>query len=172
MPPTPKNARPLVSERQQYELSRARQLADKYSNDLQLRFDLGLLYFKNQRWNEAIQEFQKAQASPHKRIQSLNYLGQCFTRRGLHDLAVRAFQTAIREKENFDDEKKELIYELGDALEKSGKANEAIEQFKLIYEVDIGYRDVADKIDSFPRNHAFSRWSRHGKHWQLSNMKM
>jgi tetratricopeptide (TPR) repeat protein len=139
----------LVSERQQYELTRSRQLADKYSNDLQLRFDLGLLYFKNQRWNEAIQEFQKTQASPHKRIQSLNYLGQCFTRRGLHDLAVRAFQTAIREKENFDDEKKELVYELGDALEKSGKPNEAIEQFKLIYEVDIGYRDVADKIDRF-----------------------
>jgi len=139
----------LQSERQEYELGRARQLADKYSNDLQLRFELGLLYFKSQRWNEAIQEFQKAQNSPHKRIQSLNYLGQCFTRRGLHDLAVRAFQSAIREKETFDDEKKELIYELGDALEKAGKANEAIEQFKLIYEVDIGYRDVAAKIDQF-----------------------
>ncbi len=124
-------------------------MADKYSNDLQLRFELGLLYFKNQRWTEAIQEFQKAQASPHKRIAALNYLGQCFTRRGIHDLAVRAFQTAIREKETFDDEKKELIYELGDALEKAGKGSEAIEQFKLIYEVDIGYRDVAGKIDRF-----------------------
>lgn len=139
----------LLSERQDYELSRARQLADKYSNDLQLRFELGLLHFKSQRWNEAIQEFQKTQSSPHKRIPSLNYLGQCFTRRGLHDLAVRAFQSAIREKETFDDEKKALIYELGDALEKAGKPNEAIEQFKLIYEVDIGYRDVAAKIDQF-----------------------
>jgi tetratricopeptide (TPR) repeat protein len=139
----------LESDRREYELNRARSLAEKYSNDLQLRFDVGLLYFKNQRWNEAIQEFQKAQASPHKRIAALNYLGQCFTRRGLHDLAVRAFQTAIREKEAFDDEKKELIYELGDALEKAGKASEAIEQFKLIYEVDIGYRDVAGKIDRF-----------------------
>jgi tetratricopeptide (TPR) repeat protein len=139
----------METERRDYELSRARQLADRYSNDLQLRFELGQIYFKHGRWNEAIQEFQKAQASPHKRIQSLNYLGQCFTRRGLHDLAVRAFQSAIREKETFDDEKKELIYELGDVLEKAGKANEAIEQFKLIYEVDIGYRDVAGKIDRF-----------------------
>jgi tetratricopeptide (TPR) repeat protein len=139
----------LQTERQDYELSRARQLADKYSNDLQLRFEVGLIYFKHGRWSEAIQEFQKTQASPHKRIQSLNYLGQCFTRRSLHDLAVRAFQTAIREKEVFDEEKKELIYELGDAFEKMGKSAEAIEQFKLIYEVDIGYRDVADKIDRF-----------------------
>ena len=149
-PPTPKSYAPACSRNVGNTNSdRARSLADKYSNDLQLRFDLGLLYFKSQRWNEAIQEFQKAQNSPHKRIQSLNYLGQCFTRRGLHDLAVRAFQSAIREKETFDDEKKELIYELGDALEKAGKANEAIEQFKLIYEVDIGYRDVAAKIDQF-----------------------
>jgi tetratricopeptide (TPR) repeat protein len=139
----------LETERRDYELSRARQLADRYSNDLQLRFELGQIYFKHGRWNEAIQEFQKSQASPHKRIQSLNYLGQCFTRRGLHDLAVRAFQSAIKEKETFDEEKKELVYELGDALEKAGKANEAIEQFKLIYEVDIGYRDVAAKIDRF-----------------------
>jgi lipopolysaccharide biosynthesis regulator YciM len=139
----------LQSERQEYELTRARLLADKYSSDLQLRFELGLLYFKNARWSDAIQEFQKAQASPHKRIQALNYLGQCFTRRGLHDLAVRAFQTAIREKETFDEEKKELIYELGEVLEKAAKPQEAIEQFKLIYEVDIGYRDVAAKIDAF-----------------------
>jgi tetratricopeptide (TPR) repeat protein len=139
----------LETERRDYELGRARQLADRYSNDLQLRFELGQIYFKHGRWTEAIQEFQKSQASPHKRIQSLNYLGQCFARRGLHDLAIRAFQSAIREKETFDDEKKELVYELGEALEKAGKANDAIEQFKLIYEVDIGYRDVAAKIDRF-----------------------
>jgi tetratricopeptide (TPR) repeat protein len=139
----------LESDRNEYELSRARQLADQYSNDLQLRFELGQLYFKRQRWNEAIQEFQKAQASPHKRIPALHYLGQCFARRGIHDLAVRAFQTAIREKEVFDDEKKALIYELGDVLEKAGQAAEAIEQFKLIYEIDIGYRDVATKIDRY-----------------------
>ncbi len=148
-PDTDEQRTKLQAERQDYELSRARQLSDQYSNDLQLRFEVGLIYFKNGRWSEAIQEFQKAQASPHKRIPSLNYLGQCFTRRGLHDLAIRAFQTAIREKEIFDEEKKELIYELGDALEKAGKATEAIEQFKLIYEVDIGYRDVSRKIDKF-----------------------
>ena len=149
MPPTPRIIAPGSNRNVWNTNSAAPGKSPTILDDLQLRFELGLLYFKSQRWNEAIQEFQKTQNSPHERIQSLNYLGQCFTRRGLHDLAVRAFQSAIREKETFDDEKKELIYELGDALEKAGKANEAIEQFKLIYEVDIGYRDVAAKIDQF-----------------------
>ena len=30
-----------------------------------------------------------------------------------------------------------------------GKKEEAIEQFKLIYEMDIGYKDVAEKVDDF-----------------------
>ena len=29
------------------------------------------------------------------------------------------------------------------------KKEEAIEQFKLIYEVDIGYKDVAAKVDKY-----------------------
>jgi hypothetical protein len=38
---------------------------------------------------------------------------------------------------------------LGLVLEKMGKPEEAIEQFKLIYEVDIGYKDIADKVDTY-----------------------
>jgi tetratricopeptide (TPR) repeat protein len=139
----------LGTELKEYTLTQARRLAERYPNDLQLRFDLGLLLFRNNQLNEAIAEFQKAQAHPHRRIQALNLLGQCFARRGLHDLAARSLQTAIREKQTFDDEKKELLYELASVLDQSGKAQEAIESFKLIYEADIGYRDVAAKIDAY-----------------------
>ena len=79
----------------------------------------------------------------------MGYLGQCFARRGMNDLAARSLQNAIKEKLNFDEEKKELIYALGCVLEKAGKKEEAIEQFKLIYETDIGYKDVAAKVDAF-----------------------
>ena len=67
----------------------------------------------------------------------------------MYDLAARRFETAIAEKEIFDDEKKEIIYELGSVLEKQGKTEEAINQFKQIYEIDIGYRDVAAKVDAY-----------------------
>ncbi len=139
----------LQAQRQQFELDQTRKMAERYPSDLQLRFDLGLLHFKAGKLTEAIQEFQKAQSNPHKRIPALNYLGQCFARRGLNDLAARTFRNALKDKQTFDDEKKELIYELGSVLEKLGKVEEAIEQFKLIYEVDIGYRDVAAKVDAY-----------------------
>jgi tetratricopeptide (TPR) repeat protein len=139
----------LQAERQAYELERARALVDKYPNDLQLHFDLGQLYFKTGKFTEAIQAFQKAQNNPHKRVAALNLLGQCFSKRGLNDLAARTFQNALREKPVFDDEKKELIYELAEVLGKMNKTEEAIEQLKQIYEVDIGYRDVAAKVDAY-----------------------
>jgi len=139
----------IQAERTFYELDECRKRAENYPNDLQIRFDLGVLYFKAGKLSEAIQEFQKAQNNPHRRIQAMSYLGQCFARRGMNDIAARTFQNAIREKVVFDDEKKDLIYSLGCMLEMMSKKEEAIEQFKLIYETDIGYRDVAAKVDAY-----------------------
>ena len=123
--------------------------APRYPTDLAIRFELGELFFKAGKITEAIQEFQKAQNNPARRIQAMSFLGQCFAQRGMNDLAARKFQDAIKEKPGFDDEKKELIYQLGCVLEKMGKKEEAIEQFKPIYEEDIGYKDVAAKVDAY-----------------------
>jgi len=67
----------------------------------------------------------------------------------MNDMAARALQSALKEKPVFDDEKKELLYQLYCVLEKMGKKEEAIEQLKQIYEVDIGYKDVAAKVDAY-----------------------
>ena len=139
----------IQAERAAYELEECRQRVERYPNDLQIRFDLGELYFKAGKISEAISEFQKAQNNPHRRIQAMGYLGQCFARRSMNDLAARTLQNAIKEKLTFDDEKKDLIYALGCVLEKSGKTEQAIEQFELIYGTDIGYKDVAAKVDKF-----------------------
>ena len=139
----------LQAEKQAYQLSECQKRAERFPTDLQIRFELGQLYFQLGRINDAMKEFQRAQQNPHKRIQALSYLGQCFARRGIHDLATSTFQDAIKEKAVFDEEKKELIYLLGCTLEKMGKRDEAIAQFKQIYAVDVGYKDVSDKIDAF-----------------------
>jgi tetratricopeptide (TPR) repeat protein len=139
----------LLAQRQAYALDECRRRSERFPQDLQIRFELGSLHFEAGRITEAIQEFQKAQNNPHRRLQSMSYLGQCFARRGMHDLAARSFQNALKEKLVFDEEKKELIYLLGCALDKMGRPAEAIEQFKVIYEADIGYRDVAARVDAF-----------------------
>jgi len=149
LPEQAEQAAKLQAERAEFQLNECKSRADRYPTDLQIRFELGELYFKTGKLSEAIQEFQKAQSNPARRISSMGYLGQCFARRNMNDLAARTLQNALKEKPVFDDEKKELIYQLGSILEKMGKKEDAIEQFKQIYEVDIGYKDVAAKVDAY-----------------------
>jgi len=139
----------LQSERDAFVVEQKKKQVERYPNDLQLRFELGVEYFKAGKIGEAIQELQKAQNNPHRRLAAMSYLGQCFAKRGMNDMAARKLQEALKEKLVFDDEKKELVYALGNVLEKMGKAEEAIEQFKQIYEVDIGYKDVSARVDKF-----------------------
>lgn len=139
----------LQSEKETYLLTEARRRVEQFPTDLQLRYDYGVLCFNAGKIGEAIQEFQKSQANAHRKVASMNYLAQCFAKRRMFDLAARTFQNAIREKPVFDDEKKDLVYNLGCVLEQMGKPSEAVEQFKLIYEIDIGYRDVAAKVEAF-----------------------
>ncbi len=137
------------ADKQGYQLEECRKRVERFPTDLSIRFEMGQLYFQAGKISEAIQEFQKAQNNPHKRIASMSLLAQCFAKRRMFDMAARRLQDALKEKVVFDDEKKELIYHLGCVLESMGKKEEAIEQLKLIYEVDIGYRDVAQKVDDF-----------------------
>ena len=139
----------LKVERQAFQLNECKERADRYPTDLQIRFELGQLYYEAGKISEAIQEFQKAMNNPHRRIQAMTFLAQCFAKRGMNDIAARRLQEALKEKLVFDDEKKELHYTLGTILEKMSKKEEAIEQFKIIYEVDIGYKDVAKKVDDY-----------------------
>lgn len=131
-----------------FRLADCQQRAEKYPTDLAIRFELGQLYLQAGKIGEAIGEFQKAQQSPHKRIAAMSGLAQCFARRGMNDSAVRTLENAIKEKAAFDEEKKDLIYQLGCVLEKMGKKAEAIQQFLIIYENDISYRDIGAKVDA------------------------
>ena len=70
----------------------------------------------------------------------------------MNDMASRTLQNALDKKEVMDDEKMDLYYQLGCVLEKTGKIEESIEQFKQIYERDIDYRDVSDRVDSYYMN--------------------
>ncbi len=138
----------VQAEKTAFQLDECQKRVEKYPTDLAIRFELGQLYFQAGKIGEAIAEFQKAQQNPHKRIASMSYLAQCFAQRGMNDSAVRTLQNAIKEKPAFDEEKKDLIYNLGSVFEKMGKKGEAIEQFLIIYETDVSYRDVGAKVDA------------------------
>jgi tetratricopeptide (TPR) repeat protein len=143
-----KSAR-LQAEKQAFQLAECQKRSERFPTDMQIRYELGLLLVQAGKINEAIKEFQKAQNNPQRRISAMCQLAQCFARKGINDLAASTLQDALKEKQVFDDEKKELIYVLGTVLEKMGKRDEAITQYKIIYAVDSEYRDVQAKIDAF-----------------------
>ncbi len=139
----------LKAEKLNFQVAECQKRVEKYPTDLAIRFEMGQLYFQVGKIGEAIQEFQKSQNNPHKKLASMSCLAQCFAKRKMYDLAASTLQRAIKEKPVFDEEKKDLIYNLGTVLESMGKKEEAIEQFKLIYEIDAGYKDVSAKIDRY-----------------------
>jgi tetratricopeptide (TPR) repeat protein len=139
----------IQAEKQAYQLSECQKRVERFPTDLQIRFELGQLYFQMGKISEAIAELQKAQTNPNRKVKSMNYLGQCYARRNMNELAVRTFETALKEKLTWDEEKKELVYNLGSVLEKMGKRAEANKQYEEIYAQDIGYRDVAKKVDDY-----------------------
>jgi tetratricopeptide (TPR) repeat protein len=118
-----------------------------YPNDLQLKFEYGQLLFEHERYTEAIQQFQLAQRNPQRRVRSLFFLAQAFRNKGQLDIAREQFETARRELAVMDDTKKEIVYELGTLCETMNDTAYAVQCFKEIYAVDIGYRDVAVKIE-------------------------
>jgi tetratricopeptide (TPR) repeat protein len=143
------HAERLRTEKAAFQLEECQKRAERYPTDLQIKFELGQLYFQAGKYNEAMAEFQKAQTNPQRRTQAMAGLGQCLAAKGMFDMAARRIQDALKEKITFDDEKKELIYMLGSVFDKMGKKEEAIDRFKQIYEVDISYKDVAAKVDAY-----------------------
>lgn len=136
-------------ERRDFMLDDARDKVERYPNDLIFRYELAVQLFERNELNEAIQHFQLAQRNPQKRIRTLYYLGLCFKAKGQIDIAVEQLQKAVSELPVMDDTKKDILYELGCLSESMGDKEKALGYFKEIYGVDISYRDVSAKIESF-----------------------
>ena len=136
----------LETERAELLLMRTERMVERYPNDLMYRYELGALYMKLGRTQDAIAQFQKSVGQPQRRVASLNYLGQCWQQEGLYDMAVDQYLKAIEELPAMDNLKKDLIYNLGTAYERMGDADKAVAEFKKIASVDFNYRDVRQKI--------------------------
>ena len=132
-----------------FKLTEAKRYVERYPNDFPARFALGSLLLEQGQVDAAIAQFQQAQKGPQVRVSSLVGLGRCFKSKKLYDLAVSQLTTAKNDLSTMDDTKKDVIYELGLCYELMGKPEAAIEEFKIIYSEDIGFRDVADKVNAY-----------------------
>ena len=138
----------LKKQRAELALDAARSRVEQNPTDLQLRFELGEILVELENWQEAIPELQKARQNPNVRMRAMSLLGQCFTARGMLDLAAKTLSDAATELLIMDAVKKDVIYNLGLVYEKMGDAVKSVDCMKQIYEVDYGYRDVAKRVES------------------------
>lgn len=139
----------LVAERDSFILNDCIARVERFPTDKAIRYELGVLYFNLGRIADALPEFQQAENNPHRRIQAMLYSARCLAARNMNDMAARKLQNALKEKVGVDDERKELLYTLGCVLEKMGKKEEAMDQFKQIFEVDMKFRDVEERVNRY-----------------------
>ncbi len=134
-------------ERAKMELQEARQRVERNPTDLMFRFELGEILVRLGEYKDAIPELQKARQNPNVRLRAMNLLGKCFIERNMLDLAAKTLEDAASELLAMDSIKKEIVYSLGILYEKMGDKEKSINAMKQIYEVDYGYKDVAERVE-------------------------
>lgn len=135
--------------KKQYQLGQLESLVQRYPNDYSYRYELGLILFEDQKFDQCLQHFQLAQRNAKIRLDAILFLGRAYSRKGFHDMAIEQFDIVKNEIQVMDDKKKNAIYELACCHDSMGNKEKAFEEFKTIYSADISFKDVADKINSF-----------------------
>jgi tetratricopeptide (TPR) repeat protein len=137
----------MQTERDQFAFDDLQQRVTRYPNELKLRYEFGAMLFGLGEVDQAIQQFQYSQRSATYRAQSLYHLGLAFRSKNQYDLAIGQLDQALAEVPTMDELRKSILYELGEIHEIVGNKEQAGHCYKQVYQVDIGYRDVAGKVE-------------------------
>ena len=130
------------------QVDEAKKRVDQNPTDPQLRFELGSALYQSGDYSAAIPHLQQATRNPHIRTKVLLILGRTFKQKGMFDIAVKQLSDALADLQAMDATKKEILYEKGLIHDEMGDKVAALDCFKQIYEVDYGYRDVAQRVES------------------------
>ena len=136
------------AERIAEQVDEAKRRVEQNPTDPQLRFDLGLALFNAGDYSGAIPQLQQAKRNPHIQSKVLLLLGRTFKAKGMFDMAAKQLTDALADMIAMDNTKKEVLYEKGLIHEEMGDKENALESFKQIYEIDYGYRDVAQRVEA------------------------
>lgn len=130
------------------QVEEAKRRVDQNPTDPQFRYDLGVALYEVGDFSGAIPHLQQATRNPHIRTKVLLLLGRTFRAKGMFDLAIKQLTDALADLHGMDNTKKEVLYDKGEIHAEMGNKEAALDCFKQIYEVDYGYRDVANRVES------------------------
>ena len=136
----------LRQHRIKYRLGRALMRVETYPNDTQLSYDLALMYFETEDFDKALEEFQKARKNPQRKRSCIIHIGRCFEKKKQFDMAIDQFTEGLAEMPTMSSEKMDALYYLAVAYEALEQNDKALECFKEIYQSNINFKDVAQRI--------------------------
>lgn len=136
------------ADRLQEQITECKHRVEANPTDAHLRFELGSVLYRAKEYSDAIPHLQQATRNPHIRTKVLLILARCFKEKSMYDLAVKQLSDALADLQAMDGTKKEVLYEKGLIHGEMGDEPSALDSFKQIYEVDYGYRDVAERVES------------------------
>ena len=119
--------------------------------DAELRKKLGDLYYEAKLFDQAAPEYQRAASDPRMRRECRKLLGLCLYNTGKHQLAASQFEQAIEGGNAASREVRDVMYYLAMTLEKLGSTDRAVEVLRKIFDVDMSYRDVQERLDRLMR---------------------
>jgi tetratricopeptide (TPR) repeat protein len=127
-------------------VAEARRRVERNPADFGARFLLGAGLLEAGETDAAIAELQQAVKDPRKKNEALFLLGRAFQKKDLHELALGQYDKAMQAAGN-GAMAKEALYEMGEICNRLGKREDALRHFTRILEQDIGFRDVAKRIE-------------------------
>ncbi len=120
---------------------------DAHPSDLALRVQLGKRLLRAGDADAALAELQRATGDARHEREARALLAQCFQMKGFLDLARKEYERALGDARELDLRAKEILYNLAEIALAERDTDQARTLFARIYEVDVGFRDVAAKMN-------------------------
>ncbi|OFW09328.1 MAG: hypothetical protein A3H27_08275 [Acidobacteria bacterium RIFCSPLOWO2_02_FULL_59_13] len=120
--------------------------------DLETHYNMGVAFKEMALYDEAIGEFQQVHQIAVKKkdfshlLQCCSLLATCFLEKGMPQLAVQWYQTALDAPGLDPESTMALLYEMASAYELAGERQAALKNFMEVYARNIDYRNVAERI--------------------------
>jgi tetratricopeptide (TPR) repeat protein len=122
------------------------EVQEQVSGDAESHYALGVSYLEMGLVDQAIESLRAAGKVPAFRASSFELIGRCLLDHGRFDEAVKEFHTALDHPSIVGDVALQMRFQLGLALEASGRLDEALDQFEIIYAAQPSFADAVLKI--------------------------
>ena len=117
------------------------------AEDYETHYELGISYKEMSLLDDAIEELKLAALEPSKFVECQGVIGLCYIEMGDYGSAIQAFQEARAKVEPRGEEYQDLTYQIALSYEKSGKMEDATNEFQVLYQMKPNYRDVKQRLN-------------------------